>query len=123
MSKPTIDKDTIMHKNEFYKLNKSDRRNLMQHWRMIYPTSLIQEKMNVSNTSFYSLLKRLDLPTNLQEYRDNQPSLLDMPSEPNKAMLEPLHCDVRVIGTVDIETLSELLKIVQEHDELEITIK
>ena len=123
MSKPTINKDTIMHKNEFYKLNKSDRRNLMQHWRMIYPTSLIQEKMNLSNTSFYSLLKRLDLPTNLQEYRDKQPSLLDTSSEPNKAILEPLECDVRVIGRVDIETLSELLKIVQEHDELEITIK
>ena len=118
-----IDKDVIMHKNEFYKLNKHDRRELMKSWRERYATEEIKKQMEISTTSFYALLKRLDLPTNLQEYRDKQPSLLDTSSEPHKSPSEPLECEVRVIGRADLETLSELLKIVQEHDELEITIK
>lgn len=118
-----IDKDVIMHKDEFYKLNKHDRRELMQGWRERYATEEIKKQMEISTTSFYALLKRLDLPTNLQEYRDKQPSLLDTSSEPHKSPSEPLECEVRVIGRADLETLSELLKIVQEHDELEITIK
>ena len=118
-----IDKDVIMHKDEFYKLNKHDRRELMQGWRERYATEYIKQQMNLSTTSFYALLKRLDLPTNLQEYRDSQPSLLDTSSEPHKSPSEPLECEVRVIGKTDLQTLSELLKIVQEHDELEITIK
>ena len=123
MSKSFIDRDTVMHKDEFYKLNKHDRRELMQGWRERYATEEIKKQMNLSTTSFYALLKRLDLPTNLQEYRDKQPSLLDTSSEPHKSPSEPLECEVRVIGRADLETLSELLKIVQEHDELEITIK
>ena len=118
-----IDKDVIMHKNEFYKLNKHDRRELMKSWRERYATEEIKKQMEISTTSFYALLKRLDLPTNLQEYRDKQPSLLDTSSEPHKSPSEPLECEVRVVGKADLETLSELLKIVQEHDELEITIK
>ena len=118
-----IDKDVIMHKDEFYKLNKHDRRELMQGWRERYATEEIKKQMEISTTSFYALLKRLDLPTNLQEYRDKQPSLLDTSSEPHKSPSEPLECEVRVVGRADLETLSELLKIVQEHDELEITIK
>ena len=118
-----IDKDVIMHKDEFYKLNKHDRRELMKSWRERYATEEIKKQMEISTTSFYALLKRLDLPTNLQEYRDKQPSLLDTSSEPHKSPSEPLECEVRVIGRADLETLSELLKIVQEHDELEITIK
>lgn len=118
-----IDKDVIMHKDEFYKLNKHDRRELMQGWRERYATEEIKKQMEISTTSFYALLKRLDLPTNLQEYRDKQPSLLDTSSEPHKSPSEFLECEVRVIGRADLETLSELLKIVQEHDELEITIK
>ena len=118
-----IDKDVIMHKDEFYKLNNHDRRELMQGWRERYATEEIKKQMEISTTSFYALLKRLDLPTNLQEYRDKQPSLLDTSSEPHKSPSEPLECEVRVIGKADLETLSELLKIVQEHDELEITIK
>lgn len=118
-----IDKNVIMHKDEFYKLNKHDRRELLQLWRSMYSTETIKKQMEISTTSFYALLKRLDLPTNLQEYRDKQPSLLDTSSEPHKSPSEPLECEVRVIGKADLETLSELLKIVQEHDELEITIK
>lgn len=123
MNKQVIDKNVIMHKNDFYKLNKHDRRELLQLWRSMYSTETIKKQMEISTTSFYALLKRLDLPTNLQEYRDKQPSLLDTSSEPNKSPSEPLECEVRVIGRADLETLSELLKIVQEHDELEITIK
>ena len=118
-----IDKNVIMHKDEFYKLNKHDRRELLQLWRSMYSTETIKKQMEISTTSFYALLKRLDLPTNLQEYRDKQPSLLDTSSEPHKSPSEPLECEVRVVGRADLETLSELLKIVQEHDELEITIK
>lgn len=123
MSKSFIDRDKVMHKDEFYKLNKHDRRELMKSWRERYATEEIKKQMEISTTSFYALLKRLDLPTNLQEYRDSQPSLLDTSSEPHKSPSEPLECEVRVIGKVGLETLSELLKIVQEHDELEITIK
>jgi hypothetical protein len=118
-----IDKDVIMHKDEFYKLNKHDRRELMEYWRSKFSTETIKKELSISTTSFYALLKRLDLPTNLQEYRDKQPSLLDTSSEPHKSPSEPLECEVRVIGKTDLQTLSELLKIVQEHDELEITIK
>lgn len=123
MSKPIIDKDVVMHKDEFYKLNKHDRRELMKRWRSLHTTEHIKKEMDISTTSFYALLKRLDLPTNLQEYRDKQPSLLDTSSEPHKSPSEPLECEVRVVGRADLETLSELLRIVQEHDELEITIK
>jgi hypothetical protein len=122
MGKSFIDRDKVMHKDEFYKLNKGDRRSLMAHWRQAYTTEFIKQEMGLSNTSFYRLLKRLDLPTSLQEYRDNQPSLLDTSSEPHKIPSEPLECEVRVVARVGLETLSELLKIVQEHDELEITI-
>ena len=118
-----LDTDTVLPKEEFYKLSKDDRRTLMQGWRERYATEHIKQQMGISTTSFYALLKRLDLPTNLQEYRDKQPSLLDTSSEPHKSPSEPLECEVRVIGKADLETLSELLRIVQEHDELEITIK
>ena len=118
-----IDKDVIMHKDEFYKLNKHDRRELMEYWRSKFSTETIKKELSISTTSFYALLKRLDLPTNLQEYRDKQPSLLDTSSEPHKSPSEPLECEVRVVGKTDLQTLSDLLKIVQEHDELEITIK
>ena len=118
-----LDTDTVLPKEEFYKLSKDDRRTLMQRWRALHTTEHIKQQMGISTTSFYALLKRLDLPTNLQEYRDKQPSLLDTSSEPHKSPSEPLECEVRVIGRADLETLSELLKIVQEHDELEITIK
>ena len=121
MSKSFIDRDTVMHKDEFYKLNKSDRRSLMAHWRQAYTTEYIKQQMNLSTTSFYALLKRLDLPTNLQEYRDKQPSLLDTSSEPHKSQSEPLECEVRVVGRVDMEGLRDLLEIVQKY-ELDINI-
>lgn len=118
-----LDTDTVLPKEEFYKLSKDDRRTLMQRWRALHTTEHIKQQMGISTTSFYALLKRLDLPTNLQEYRDNQPSILETLHEPIVGALESVKCNVRVVGRVDLETLSELLKIAQAHDELEITIK
>lgn len=127
--KSYIDRDKIMKKDEFYKLGKADRRALMSNWRLIYPTSQIQKEMNISNTSFYSLLKRLDLPTNLLEWKSSQPSLLDgeskptkTPSEPQKHASETFEYEVRVTGRVGDEDLLELLKIAQSNKDLEITI-
>lgn len=155
--KTFIDLDKIMHKEEFYKLPKSDRRALMSHWRLAFTTEEIKREMGISTTSFYALLKRLDLPTNLQEWRSNQPSLLNAQeneeqsdatpttnTEPQQEQLEfkeedtqsePLPqeqskvevdndivCSVNVVGDVDIQTLTDLLKLVRENN-LDITIK
>lgn len=76
MTKSFIDRDKIMKKNQYYKLSYNDRRSLMQHWRLIHSTEDIKRGLGLSTTAFYALLKRLDLPTNLQTWRDSQPSLL-----------------------------------------------
>lgn len=158
--KTFIDLDKIMRKEEFYKLPKADRRALMSHWRLAFTTEEIKREMGISTTSFYALLKRLDLPTNLQEWRSNQPSLLGAQDEveqsdatptittnlePQQEQLElkeevaqPLPqqpqeqgkvevdndivCSVNVVGDVDIQTLTDLLRLARDNN-LDITIK
>lgn len=77
MTKHFIDRDKVMDRREFYRLPRSDQRSLMATWRLTKTTEQIKKEMNLSTTAFYALLKRLDLPTNLKEYRDSQPSLLN----------------------------------------------
>ena len=76
MNKHFIDRDKVMDRREFYRLPRSDQRSLMATWRLTKSTEQIKKEMNLSTTAFYSLLKRLDLPTNLKAHRDASPSLL-----------------------------------------------
>lgn len=139
--KTFIDRDKIMHKDDFYKLPKADRRALMSHWRIIFTTEQIKKEMGISTTAFYALLKRLELPTNLQEWRDSQRSLLgeqeanrvskleveeieevveDKNEEP--VQQEERKVEVNISGSVDINKLADILELIKENS-LEIHIK
>lgn len=134
MAKNYIDRDKIMSKEEFYKLPKADRRALMAHWRLVFDTEKVKKELGLSTTAFYALLKRLDLPTNLKEYRDTQPSLLGekvvntneqqqsvVSSEPTTPP-PSLKCEVGLVGVVDVYELPDVVSFANAHG-LEITIK
>lgn len=136
--KTFIDRDKIMHKDDFYKLPKADRRALMSHWRIIFTTEQIKKEMGISTTAFYALLKRLELPTNLNEWRNNQKSLLgeyssndDMGRHNSETTTESPVADkkeyrdsveISISGQVEISKLSEILDLIRENN-LEIFIK
>ena len=134
MAKNYIDRDKIMGKDEFYKLPKADRRALMAHWRLVFDTEQIKKELGISTTAFYALLKRLDLPTNLKEHRDTQPSLLGeevintnkqqqsvVSSEPTNPS-PSLKCEVSLVGVVGVYELPEVVSFANAHG-LEIAIK
>ena len=134
MAKNYIDRDKIMSKDEFYKLPKADRRALMAHWRLVFDTEQIKKELGISTTAFYALLKRLDLPTNLKEYRDTQPSLLGeevvntnnqqqsvVSSEPTSPS-PSLKCEVNLVGVVDVYELPDVVSFANAHG-LEIAIR
>lgn len=134
MAKNYINRDKIMGKDEFYKLPKADRRALMAHWRLVFGTEQIKKELGISTTAFYALLKRLDLPTNLKEHRDTQPSLLgeevantnkqqkSMVSSELTNLSQSLKCEVGLIGIVGACDLPEVASFANAHG-LEITIK
>ena len=133
MAKNYIDRDKIMNKDEFYKLPKADRRALMAHWRLVFDTEQIKKELGISTTAFYALLKRLDLPTNLKEHRDTQPSLLgeevvntnkqqSVSSEPTTNPPLSLKCEVDLVGVVGVYELPDVVSFANAHG-LEITIK
>lgn len=132
MAKHYIDRDKIMNKKEFYKLPLNDRKALMNHWRLVYDTERIKRELGISTTAFYSLLKRLGLPTDLRKYRDEQPSLLGedkpkqiepkMNSNPPTSPSNEIKVEVSVIGRVDINELPSVLEFAKEHH-LELTLK
>ena len=118
-----INKDKVMHRDEFYKLNYSDRRELLQHWRTLYPTSEIKRQMGISNTAFYSLLKRLDLPSNLGAYRDSMPSQLETVKDDIVLIEVPENIfGVEVKGTIKQSDVHKLLEIARNND-LEVKMK
>ena len=132
MTKHYIDRDKVMNKNEFYKLPFNDRKALMNHWRLVYDTESIKRELGISTTAFYSLLKRLGLPTDLRKYRDEQPSILGedkpkqiepkMNSNPPISPSNEIKVEVSVIGRVDINELPSVLEFAKEHH-LELTLK
>lgn len=132
MAKHYIDRDKIMNKKEFYKLPLNDRKALMNHWRLVYDTERIKRELGISTTAFYSLLKRLGLPTDLRKYRDEQPSLLGedkpkqiepkMNSNPPTSPSNEIKVEVSVIGRIDINELPSVLEFAKEHH-LELTLK
>lgn len=124
-----INRDKIMNRREFYKLGRADQRALMAHWRIAYSTEQIKKEMNLSTTAFYALLKRLDLPTNLREYRDAQPSLLNDNIEVTKidsntptSSSKAFEVEIGVTGRVDANELSSVIKMAHDLN-LDITIK
>ena len=132
MTKHYIDRDKVMNKNEFYKLPFNDRKALMNHWRLVYDTESIKRELGISTTAFYSLLKRLGLPTDLRKYRDEQPSIL---GEDKPKQIEPkmnfkvdssssneIKCQIGLIGHVKINELPSVLEFAKEHN-LELTLK
>ena len=134
MAKNYIDRDKIMSKDEFYKLPKADRRALMAHWRLVFDTEQIKKELGISTTAFYALLKRLDLPTNLKEHRDTQPSLLgeevantnkrqqNIVSSESTSPSSSLKCEVGLVGVIGVYELPEVVSFANAHG-LEITIK
>ena len=131
MAKNYIDRDKIMNKDEFYKLPKADRRALMAHWRLVFDTEQIKKELGISTTAFYALLKRLDLPTNLKEHRDTQPSLLgeevinankQQQSVVSSDSSPSLKCEVSLVGVVGVYELPDVVSFANAHG-LEITIK
>ena len=118
-----INKDKVMHRDEFYKLNYNDRRELLQHWRTLYPTSEIKRQMGISNTAFYSLLKRLDLPSNLGAYRDSMPSQLETVKDDVVLIEVPENIfGIEVKGTIKQSDVHKLLEIARNND-LEVKMK
>lgn len=123
-----INRDKIMPKDQFYKLGYTDRRALMSHWRLIHSTAEIRKAMGLSNTAFYALLKRLDLPTNMNEWKDSQPSLLgeSKVESPLKQYVEPVVEDVtfgiEITGTVKQSDITKLIELAKNND-LEIKMK
>ena len=125
----TIDRDKIMNRKQFYKMNRADQRALMAHWRIIFTTEQIKKELGISTTAFYALLKRLDLPTNLKAYKDSQPSLLGedtthskMNSNPPISPSKTFEVEIGVTGRVDVNELPSVLEFAKEHH-LELTLK
>lgn len=52
----------IMDYNEFKNLSNNDKQNLLKHWREIYQSKEIQDKMGISKNLFYKLLKEHNVP-------------------------------------------------------------
>ena len=143
MTKHFIDRDKVMDRREFYRLPRSDQRSLMATWRLTKSTEQIKKEMNLSTTAFYALLKRLDLPTNLKEYRDSQPSLLNEDSyvKTNVATSNfntvtesvgagnvsnvgsnNVEISINIVGKVSVADLTTVLEFVKQYD-LELSIK
>lgn len=133
-----IDRDKIMTKDQFYKLSKVDRRALMAHWRQVYTTEEIKRQLNMSTTAFYALLKRLDLPTNLTAYRDNQPSLLgeklsttqqstqnavNMVEQSIEERNETITFGIEITGKIRQEDLDKVIDLARRNEGLEIRMK
>ena len=143
MTKHFIDRDKVMDRREFYRLPRSDQRSLMATWRLTKSTEQIKKEMNLSTTAFYALLKRLDLPTNLKEYRDSQPSLLNednyvktnVATSNFNAVTESVgagnvsnvgsnnvEISINIVGKVGVADLTTVLEFVKQYD-LELSIK
>ena len=134
-----IDRDKIMNRKQFYKLSRADQRALMAHWRIAFTTEEIKRQMSLSTTAFYALLKRLDLPTNLKEYRDSQPSLLNEDNyvKTNVATSNfntvtesvgagnggnNIEISINIVGKVGVADLTTVLEFVKQYN-LELSIK
>ena len=139
MTKHFIDRDKVMDRREFYRLPRSDQRSLMATWRLTKTTEQIKKEMNLSTTAFYALLKRLDLPTNLKEYRDSQPSLLNEDSyvKTNVATSNfntvtesvgagndnnNIEISINIVGKINVVDLTTVLEFVKQYN-LELSIK
>lgn len=138
-----IDRDKIMNRKQFYKLSRADQRALMAHWRIAFTTEEIKRQMSLSTTAFYALLKRLDLPTNLKEYRDSQPSLLNEDSyvktnvttsnfntvtesagasNVSNVGSNNIEISINIVGKVGVADLTTVLEFVKQYN-LELSIK
>ena len=129
MNKHHIDRDVVMNKKEFYRLPKKDQKALMASWRLVFSTEHIKKELGLSTTAFYSLLKRLGLPTNLKAHRDAQPSLLNdnievakMDSNTPTSSSKAFDVEIGVTGRVDANELSSVIKMAHDLN-LDITIK
>ena len=80
---------------------------------MIHTTEQIKKGLGLSTTAFYSLLKRLDLPTNLNEFKDEQPSILKEIKEPKQE--EPTF-NVEVTGSIRHSDIPKLLEIARNNN-------
>lgn len=108
----------ILTREEFESLPREKQRELMQYWRENYPSKKIRKKLGYHNsTSFYNLLRRLSLPTNLSrieeiEIDSDGPELLYATKKNLKNEPEILH--VELVGDIDLFKLPGLLKVAQE---------
>ena len=62
----TFNPNYILERSEFFSLPRNIQRELMLYWRDNYSAKKIRKHMGYENgTAFYNLLKRLEVPTNL----------------------------------------------------------
>ena len=57
--------DKLLTRQEFYALDRDMQKQMMEHWRNTKTTTEIRKALELSAGGFYYLLKRLDLPTNI----------------------------------------------------------
>lgn len=58
--------DNLLNREEFYALDLDMQKKYMEHWRATKETTEIRKSLDLSAGGFYSLLKRLELPTNIK---------------------------------------------------------
>lgn len=117
----------ILTREEFLSLPKEQQRDLMAYWRENYPAKKIRLVLGYHNsTSFYNLLKRLDLPTNLsktdEEEVSNDKQVVENIQKKLKNEPKSFEIHVSLIGDVDVDDLPHLLMLAKEN-KLEVKIE
>ena len=114
-------------REEFLNLPKEQQRDLMAYWRENYPAKTIRQVLGYHNsTSFYNLLKRLDLPTNLsrtdEEEVSNDKQLVENTQKKLKNEPKSFELHVSLVCDVDVNDLPRLLMLAKENN-LEVKIE
>lgn len=114
-------------REEFLNLPKEQQRDLMAYWRENYPAKTIRQTLGYHNsTSFYNLLKRLDLPTNLsrtdEEEVSNDKQVVQSTQKKLKNEPKSFEMHVSLVGDIDVNDLPRLLILAKENN-LEVKIE
>ena len=114
-------------KEEFLNLPKEQQHDLMAYWRENYPAKTIRQVLGYHNsTSFYNLLKRLDLPTNLsrtdEEEVSNDKQVVEITQKKLKNEPKSFELHVSLVCDVDVNDLPRLLMLAKENN-LEVKIE
>jgi hypothetical protein len=64
--------ETIIPKEEFELKDEDTQKKMLTRWREIYSTKEIKQQMNIANSPFYALIKKLDVPVIPRENRKDK---------------------------------------------------